>query len=162
MFSLNKVSLIGRIGNNPELKKTKNGHDYVTISLATNESIKNKSTGEWSTNTSWHRIKMYDPWASVAARNLEKGSIVYIEGSIKYLEYEKDGIKKYSTEILCRNVVVVDKKKTDAAAPLPAPWDDDPVKSTHIDGMVKFDPKVNPLRNMTVPDPHYLNDDIPF
>lgn len=161
MFSLNKVSLIGNVGNNPEIRKTKNGHEYVSLSIATTSGIKNKASGEWDNKTSWHKVKVYSPLCSVADRYLQKGSQVYIEGSLEYFEYTKDGITKNGVEIIAKQIIVlsgnkVDKVKAEAESyfnspsPLPAPWQDDGVK---------FDPKMNPLRNMQ---PLELNDEIPF
>lgn len=162
MFSLNKVSLIGRVGNDPELKQTKNGHDYVSISIATTEGIKNKETGGWTNNTSWHRIKMYEPYASVAIRNIMKGATIYLEGTLKYNEYEKDGIKKKDTEIVCNKVVLMDNKpKAKEIQPkvYQAPWADDHLqqKQRPVEGLVQIDKSLNPLRNT-----EFLNDEIPF
>jgi single-strand DNA-binding protein len=109
LSSINKVILIGNVGQAPELKTTTSGHNYLRFSLATTEYWKDKSTGQRKDQTTWHNIKVYEPQASSLLRLIKKGSKLYIEGSIRTSEYEKNGQKVIFTEILSRDVKLLDK-----------------------------------------------------
>jgi single-strand DNA-binding protein len=100
MASLNKVSLIGHLGRDPESRYLPNGDAVVTLSVATSESWKDKQSGEKKEKTAWHRIILYRQLAEIATKYCQKGSQVYLEGRIEYREYEKEGQKHYITEIV--------------------------------------------------------------
>lgn len=101
MSSLNKVTLIGNVGSDPEIKTFQDGRPMATFSLATSTNWKDKATGEKKTNTEWHRIVCFvQSTCIIIQQYVKKGSRVYVEGSIKTREYEKDGIKKNITEIV--------------------------------------------------------------
>lgn len=104
MSTVNKVILIGRLGGDPETKVFDNGGQITSFSLATNESYTNKQTGEKVENTDWHSVKTSGKLAEICDMYLKKGSNVYVEGRIKYKEYEKDGKKQYFTEIQANNI----------------------------------------------------------
>ena len=99
--SVNKVILVGNLGRDPEVRHSQAGAKIVNFSLATSESWKDKNTGERREKTEWHRVVIFsEGLAGIAENYLRKGSKVYIEGSLQTREYEKDGIKRYSTEVV--------------------------------------------------------------
>lgn len=97
---VNKVILIGTCGQDPETRYLPNGNAVTNLSLATNESWKDKQTGQQQERTEWHRVVLFGKVAEIAGEYLRKGSQVYIEGKLQTREWEKDGIKRYSTEIV--------------------------------------------------------------
>ncbi|MDP8238695.1 MAG: single-stranded DNA-binding protein [Candidatus Hatepunaea meridiana] len=96
---VNKVILIGNLGKDPELSYTPNGLAVTRLSLATTEKRKNKE-GEWVESTEWHRLKMFGKNAENAGQYLTKGQTIYVEGRIHYDSYEKEGVTRYTTEII--------------------------------------------------------------
>ncbi len=109
--SVNLVILVGRLGQNPELRSTPMGSSVCTLSVATNESYKDKNE-QWQERTDWHRIILWGNLADRAAKTLTKGSRVYIEGNIRYRDYEKDGDKRYITEIKANKMIPIDYERT--------------------------------------------------
>jgi single-strand DNA-binding protein len=103
--SVNKVILVGNLGRDPEVRHTKDGKSIVNLSLATSESWRDKSTGERKEKTEWHRVVIFnEALAKVAEQYLKKGSTVYIEGQLQTRKYtDKDGVEKYSTEVVLQN-----------------------------------------------------------
>ena len=97
---VNKVILIGNLGKDPEMRYTPTGLAIANLTLATSESWKDKQSGEMQERTEWHRVVMYQRTAEIAGEYLRKGSKVYIEGRLQTREWEKDGIKRYTTEIV--------------------------------------------------------------
>lgn len=110
MAGVNKVILVGHLGRDPEVRSLENGAKVANFSLATTESYKDKNTGERIDNTEWHNIVVWRGLADVAERFLAKGSLVYIEGKLQTRSYEKEGITRYSTEILARELTMLGKK----------------------------------------------------
>ncbi len=96
---VNKVILIGNLGRDPELSYTPNGLAVARFSMATTSGRKN-TEGEWTDETEWHRIVLFGKAAETASQYLSKGSQVYIEGRIHYDSYEKEGVKRYTTDII--------------------------------------------------------------
>lgn len=96
---VNKAILIGRLGQDPEVKTFDSGNTIVTLRIATSD--RKKVDGEWQDATEWHTVKCFGKTADLAAQYLAKGRQVAIEGKIQTRQYEKDGIKRYATEILC-------------------------------------------------------------
>lgn len=97
---LNKVQLIGRLGQDPDTQSTQSGLIVARLSIATTEKWRDKNTGELNENTEWHRVVFYGRQAEIAQEYLSKGSLVYVEGKIKTNKYtDKDGIDRWSTEI---------------------------------------------------------------
>ncbi len=103
--SVNKVILIGRLGNDPEVRKSQDDNSIVTLSLATSESWKDRSTGERREKTEWHRVVIFsNGLAKIAEKFLKKGSKIYIEGQIQTRKYtDQAGVEKYTTEIVLNN-----------------------------------------------------------
>ena len=97
---INKVILVGNLGADPETRYTPSGTAITSIRIATSESWKDKQTGEQQERTEWHRIEFFGRLAEIAGEYLKKGRQVYIEGKLRTDEYEKDGIKRYSTKVI--------------------------------------------------------------
>ena len=97
---VNKVILVGTCGQDPELRFLPNGNAVCNVSLATNEEWMDKQTNQKVSRTEWHRVSMFGKVAEIAGEYLRKGSQVYIEGKLQTREWEKDGIKRYTTEIV--------------------------------------------------------------
>ena len=98
---VNKVFLIGNLGQDPETRYTPNGNAVVNMSIATDESYKDKSTGQMIPKTEWHRIVLFGKIAEVAGKHLKKGSKVYIEGKLQTRKWQtREGQDVYTTEIM--------------------------------------------------------------
>jgi single-strand DNA-binding protein len=97
---VNKVILVGTCGQDPETKFMPSGDAVTNLSLATSEQWKDKQSGEKKEKTEWHRVTLFGKVAEIAGEYLRKGSQVYIEGRLQTREWEKDGIKRYTTEII--------------------------------------------------------------
>lgn len=99
MAGLNKVEIIGRLGNDPEQRALPNGDAVCNLSIATSETWKD-AQGNKQERTEWHRVTMFGKVAEIAGKYLRKGSQCYISGKLQTREWEKDGIKRYTTEIV--------------------------------------------------------------
>jgi len=103
MSTVNKVILVGNLGNDPDIRTMQSGDKVVNLSLATSESWKDKATGERKENTQWHRVVIFNQGLVKVAENyLKKGSKLYIEGQLETRSWEQDGQKKYTTEVILR------------------------------------------------------------
>ncbi len=100
--SLNKVLLIGRLGNDPEIKQTQNGKNIARLSIATSDSWKDKNTGEKKEKTEWHKVVVFNEGlVNVIQKYLKKGAQVYIEGQLNTNKYtDANGEEKFSTQIV--------------------------------------------------------------
>src|SRR3954452_23233710 len=110
MASLNKVILIGNLGRDPETRYLPNGDAVTNISIATTDTWKDKA-GEKQEKTEWHRVTLYRRLAEIAGEYLKKGSQVFIEGRIEYREYEKNGQKRYSTDIVASEMKMLGSRQ---------------------------------------------------
>lgn len=113
--SVNKVILIGRLGRDPETRKTQNGGTVANLSLATSETWKDKATGERKEKTEWHRVVIWGKLAEVAGKFLKKGSKVYVSGSLQTRKWaDQSGQDKYTTEVVVQGfggeLVMLDEK----------------------------------------------------
>ena len=97
---VNKVILVGTCGQDPEVRYLPNGNAVTNLSLATSEQWTDKQTGQKVERTEWHRVSLFGKVAEIAGEYLRKGSQCYIEGKLQTREWEKDGIKRYTTEIV--------------------------------------------------------------
>ena len=97
---VNKVILVGTCGQDPDARFLPNGNAVTTLSLATSEKWQDKQTGQPVEKTEWHRVVLFGKVAEIAGQYLRKGSQVYIEGKLQTREWEKDGIKRYTTEVI--------------------------------------------------------------
>ena len=110
MSGLNKVMLIGNLGKDPEYRHMEGGVMVARFPLATSEYYKNKE-GQRVEQTEWHRIVMWRGLAEAAEKiNLRKGQMVFIEGKIRSRTWEKDGVKKYETEIVADNMTLLSRR----------------------------------------------------
>jgi single-strand DNA-binding protein len=101
---VNKVILVGTLGKDPEVRYAQSGSALASVSVATNESWKDKN-GEKQERTEWHRVKFFGRLAEIAGEYLKKGSQVYIEGSLRTEKYtDKAGVEKYSTDIIANEM----------------------------------------------------------
>ncbi|OLU25478.1 single-stranded DNA-binding protein [Pseudomonas sp. PA15(2017)] len=97
---VNKVILVGTCGQDPDTRYMPNGNAVTNLSLATNEQWTDKQSGQRVEKTEWHRVSLFGKIAEIAGEYLRKGSQVYIEGKLQTREWEKDGVKRYTTEII--------------------------------------------------------------
>ena len=105
---LNKVTLIGNVGQTPEVRTTAGDVKVATISLATNETFKN-ANGDKVTTTQWHRLTAWRGLAEIAEKFVNKGSKLAITGSLKYGDYtDSEGVKRYTTEIVVDELILLD------------------------------------------------------
>ena len=150
-YSINKVILIGNVGNDPEIKSFQSGDRVVNFSLATTENWKDKQTGEQKSITEWHKISIFNTGLiSIAEKLIKKGVKIYIEGQLQTRKWQDaSGTDKYSTEIVLKQyrgeLVILDKAEQ---------------RNTLNNGDQKLDSD-KPLENFTGKSPE-LDDDIPF
>jgi single-strand DNA-binding protein len=105
MASINKVILVGNLGQDPEVKYMPSGGAVTNISIATTDSWKDKSTGEKKENTEWHRVVFFNRLAEIVGEYLRKGSQIYVEGNLRTRKWQdQNGVDKYTTEIVAREM----------------------------------------------------------
>ena len=107
---INKVILVGNLGQDPEVKFTAGGAAVTTLSIATSESWKDKETGNEEKKTEWHRVVLWRRLAEIAGEYLKKGSKVYIEGQLQTRSWEQEGQKRYTTEVIARDIQFLDSR----------------------------------------------------
>ena len=105
-FSVNKVTLLGNLGKDPEYKVISSGVGVCSFSLATTDRIKNQS-GEYEDRTEWHNIECWRGLADTCSKYLKKGSKIYLEGRLKTDSYERDGVTRYMTRIVMSEMVML-------------------------------------------------------
>lgn len=154
---VNKVILVGTCGQAPEVRYLPNGNAVTNLSLATSEQWTDKQTGQKVERTEWHRVTLFGKVAEIAGEYLRKGSQVYIEGKLHTREWEKDGIKRYSTE------VHVDMKGTMQLLG-GKPQDGGQLQQPRSQHRPQSRPQAQPQNQQGVPGPDYdsFDDDIPF
>ena len=107
---VNKVIIIGNLGQDPEVRHMPSGGAVTNISVATSETWKDKNTGEQQDKTEWHKVVFFNRLAEISGEYLKKGSKVYIEGSLRTRSWEKDGITRYAIEIVANEMQMLDSK----------------------------------------------------
>lgn len=107
---INKVILIGNLGKDPEMRSMPSGGQVTNVTVATSESWKDKATGEAKEKTEWHNVVFFNRLAEIAGQYLKKGGKVYIEGSLRTRNWEKDGVTHYKTEIVANEMQMLDGK----------------------------------------------------
>lgn len=132
---LNRVTLIGHVGKDPDVRHLDSGITVARLSLASNESYTDKS-GNKVSQTEWHNIVVWRGLAEVAEKYVKSGSLLYVEGKLKTSSYDdKDGVKHYRTDIICDSFRMLSKKEGQQDAPketnqesstIPEPADDLP------------------------------------
>ena len=115
MGSLNKVMLIGRLGQDPDIRSTDSGKNVANVSLATSDTWKDHS-GQKQEKTEWHKLVMWDRLADLAQSYLKKGSQIYVEGSIQTRDYLKDDEKRYITEVKVFKIEFLSSQSDDVYA----------------------------------------------
>lgn len=124
---LNRQELIGRLGKAPELRHTPSGRACCRFSVATSERWKDKD-GETKEETQWHNVIAWGKLGELCAQHLDKGRLVYVEGSTKHRSFDdKDGNKRYVTEVIAREVKFLDSRQGGAAADQGDSYEDDDI-----------------------------------
>ena len=141
---INKVILVGNLGQDPEVKYTAGGAAVTTLSLATSESWKDKDTGSDQERTEWHRVVLWRRLAEIAGEYLKKGSKVYIEGQLQTRKWEQDGQTRYTTEVIGRDMQFLDSRSSSSS-------DASSYEDTNQD-----------MGSQNLPDSGITDDDIPF
>lgn len=150
---INKVILIGNLGQDPDLKVMPSGGSVANISVATSESWTDKNTGQKQERTEWHRVVFFNRLADIVGQYLRKGSKVYVEGSIRTRKWQgQDGQDRYTTEIVAVNMQMLDSRSSNSGAQ-----------------SQNYAPQTHPARTQA-PQQHYqqqgasmdFDDDVPF
>ena len=159
MASINKVILVGNLGQDPEVKYMPSGGAVTNISIATTDSWKDKSTGEKKENTEWHRVVFFNRLAEIVGEYLRKGSQVYIEGNLRTRKWQdQNGVDKYTTEIVAREMQMLGGRTGGSSD-----FNQAPQKEAGNQGGQK-PPQKAPAQQNTPPPQNFDNfdDDIPF
>ncbi len=137
---VNKVILIGNLGNDPETKCMPSGNAVTNITIATSESWKDKNSGQQQERTEWHRVVFFNRLAEIAGEYLRKGSKVYVEGQLRTRKWtDQQGVERYTTEIMAKELQMLDsrgdnppaqqqqqnRQQTPQGTPAPVPAGDD-------------------------------------
>jgi single-strand DNA-binding protein len=147
MAGINKVILVGNLGRDPEISYTQSGTAVAKFSIATSEQWKDKATGEKREQTEWHRIVAFGRLAEICGEYLSKGRQIYIEGRLQTSSWEKDGITRYSTDIIANQMQMLGSPGGQGSRPA-APQGSEPVSEPHVSPVPSY------------PEPE--DDDIPF
>ena len=123
---INKVILVGNLGNDPEVRYMPNGNAVANVSLATSDSWKDKATGEQQEKTEWHRVVFFNRLAEIVEQYVKKGTKLYVEGSLRTRKWQgQDGQDRYTTEIVASEMQMLDSRNmsqdNNGYAPSPAP-----------------------------------------
>ena len=110
--SVNKAIIVGRLGADPEQRRTQNGLLVVNCNVATNERSPDQDSNEWKDRTEWHRVVFFGKLAEIVSRYLRKGSLVYVEGRLQTRKWQdsRTGHDRYSTEIIARDMTMLDSR----------------------------------------------------
>ena len=119
MRGVNKVIIVGNLGNDPEVKFLASGNAVANLSVATSEQWKDKQTGQPQEKTEWHRVVMFGKLAEIAGQYLKKGSKVYLEGKLQTRKWQdkQSGQDRYTTEIIAQEMQMLGKKNQDLENP---------------------------------------------
>ena len=152
--SVNKVTLIGNLGSDPEMKALPSGNQVANLSIATTDSWRDKNSGEMQERTEWHRVVCFERLAEICGQYLRKGSRIYIEGSLRTRSWEQDGQKRYTTEIIGREMMMLDGRgDTDMTSQAPV--------QSRPQSESAPQQAVTPPVSQPMPDPN-IDDEIPF
>ena len=132
MAGVNKVILVGNLGKDPEVRHLEGDKVIAKFPLATSESYKDKS-GNRVEQTEWHNIVVWKGLADIAEKYLKKGTTIYLEGKIRTRNYEKDGVKHYTTEIVGDSFTILSKRENNSSSAEDAGSSETP--STGTDGL---------------------------
>lgn len=113
MASVNKTTLVGNLGADPEIRYMPDGTPTASVTIATTDTWKDKATGEKKEKTEWHRVVFFKGLAEVVGEYLKKGSQIYVEGKLRTRKWtDKEGIDRYTTEIVCQEMQMLGKKSS--------------------------------------------------
>ena len=121
---INKVILVGNLGRDPETRYMPNGNPVTNITVATSKNWKDRETGENRDRTEWHRVVFFNRLAEIVNEYLRKGSKIYLEGELRTRQWERDGQKHYTTEIVANEMQMLDSRggmSSDTSAPSGGP-----------------------------------------
>jgi len=119
---INKVFILGNLGQDPDIRYAPSGDPIANLSIATSESWNDKTTGQKQERTEWHRVVMFNKLAEIAEKYLKKGSKLYVEGQLRTRKWEdKEGVERYTTEIVARDIEMLDSAPGAASAATEAP-----------------------------------------
>jgi len=153
---INKVILVGNLGNDPDTKYTQGGMAITRISLATTSVRKGKDGAEPVERTEWHRVVFFGKLGEIAGEYLKKGSSVYVEGSIRYDKYTgQDGVEKYSTDIVADEMQMLGGRGEGGGG------GDRPQRSAPASRQEPAQGRQQPAAQQG-PDTDFADDDIPF
>lgn len=164
MSSVNKVILVGRLGNDPEVRYTATGSAVANLSLATSENWKDKQTGEKQERTEWHRVVFFNKLAEIVAQYLRKGSLIYVEGALQTRKWQdQSGQDRYTTEIVANEMRMLGSKSESAgtasyAAPAASSYP--PAASSNMPSQSQSASR--PSAMPASPSPDNFDDDVPF
>ncbi len=125
---INKVILVGHLGKDPEVRYLDQNRAVANLTIATNERYTDRN-GNKVEQTEWHNLEMWDGLAKVAEKYLRKGSLVYVEGKLKTEEWEKDGVKRYTTRIRVNTMNMLDRASGGGQPPAAAPQNKEVAKN---------------------------------
>lgn len=108
---INKVTLLGRTGKDPEVRNLDNGGTVAMVSIATSETYKDKTTGEKKEKTEWHNLVFWNKLAEIVAKYIHKGDLIFVEGKMTTRKWEKDGVTRYMTEVIVGELKMISTKK---------------------------------------------------
>ncbi len=152
---VNKVILIGNLGNDPEVRYAPNGSAIANITLATSETWRDKTSGELQDRTEWHRVVFFNRLAEIVGEYLRKGSKIYIEGSLRTRKWQdKTGADRYTTEIIANEMHMLDSRGANANS-------SNTSNSTHAPAAATTNQAANPQLE-PVAEIKDFDDDIPF
>ncbi|QBB69712.1 single-stranded DNA-binding protein [Pseudolysobacter antarcticus] len=159
---INKVILVGNLGADPETRYTASGAAITSIRIATSEAWKDKTTGEQQERTEWHRIKFFGRLAEIAGEYLKKGSQVYVEGKLRTDEYEKDGVKRYSTDVIADEMQMLGGRGEGGGGGMGGGGGGSGAPRERAERGPARGPQSAPTRNTPPPSDSFDDDEIPF
>ncbi len=164
MAGINKVILVGNLGQKPEVKYASNGNAIANLSVATSESWTDKNTGQKQERTEWHRVSLFGKLAEIAGQYLDKGSKVYVEGKLQTRKWQdKSGQDRYTTEVVVSGfngtLQMLDRREGGAGQAPQAPAQSAPAQAPQ---QRQQHSQNTPAADPITPADHDFDDDIPF
>tara|TARA_B000000609_G_scaffold134335_1_gene109594 strand:+ start:126 stop:608 length:483 start_codon:yes stop_codon:yes gene_type:complete len=156
---INKVILIGNLGQDPETRYLPSGGAVTNVSLATTESWRDRESGEQRDRTEWHRVVFFRRLAEIAGEYLKKGSKVYIEGQLRTRQWEREGQKHYTTEIVANEMQMLDSRGEGGSSNFSSQGGG---QSSYGGGNASGDASASNNSGFSEPPPADFDDDIPF
>lgn len=162
MRSLNRAAIIGHLGHAPEARLLDDGTVTASFNVATDESYRDKSTGQIIDKTEWHKVALFGRLAEIARDYLQKGSKVFVEGKLKTRKYtDKQGVERYTTEISAQNIIMLDGRRDGPTNSAPAA--NAPAPAPRAGGIMESPMSQNPRGPVHQKQPvDEFDDDIPF